>query len=71
MNLSKAYDTLYHGLLIVKLNAYAFQHALKLTVTLQIDGIEQESVQLLVLGKSKYKGFSKVLFSVPFCLIFI
>ena len=53
MDLSEAFDTLTHGLLITKLSAYGFKHdALKFIYSYLTDGTERKLTLHLVHGKN-------------------
>ena len=55
MDLSKAFDTLNHDLLIAKLHAYGFsEESLQLIKSYQIFGKGQRSMRVLVIGLDFY-----------------
>ena len=57
LNLSKAFDTMKHQLLIAKLYTYRFsKDVLKLSVICQTDGKETRLINFLVPGLQHYWG---------------
>lgn len=61
MDLSWAFDTLNHYLLIAKLNAYGFQHALKRIYSYLTSRRHRARINtMFVLGKSKYKRYPNI-----------
>ena len=61
LNLSKAFDTMKHELLIAKLYTYRFsKDVLKLSVICQTDGEETRLINCLVPGLQHYWGTTEI-----------
>ena len=71
-DLSKAFDTINHELLIAKLHVYGFStDALEVLLSYLQDRWQRvKIIQLSVLGHSYFKELHKDQFLVPYCLIF-
>ena len=71
MDLSKAFDTLNHDLLIAKLHAYGFSEESLQLINSYLTNRWQRSMRVLVIGLNFYKDYHKGLFLGRYSLIYI